>query len=113
MNYKQNEIMIFEKGDYDSRCYEGVVIVLKDFNLKTEVDLWKEKNTKDFSDNRSVFFKVIGINFLDYLVLKGIVKSFEINVVNQAICDSTSFESYPISEYIASDKIQHPLDYDR
>lgn len=104
MKYQKEQIIIFESGDWGDRCFTGAFQCLKSFDLDEQVELWIPENAVDYSDFSGDFVKVEGIHLIDWLVLKGFLKSLEVAVINRDICIQSSFHEYKINEYEASDK---------
>lgn len=79
MQIKKGQMITFAEGEYSDYCVNGLVVALDDFNLEDSAKKWKKDNTKpDYCEyRRRLRDKVTGVDFLPWLVSKGMVEDVD------------------------------------
>ena len=99
---KLGQILTFAEGEYSDYMVEGLVKVIKPFDLKQVQNEWEELHTKEDSHscyvNRTLRrVKEGGVAFLPYLVHKGLVEDvdyIEIHTGSYGKAEITYDETY-------------------
>lgn len=79
MNIEKGQMITFSEGEYSDYCVKGLVVALKQFNLKERQEEWEKDNTEtaDHPYLTRKAKKVSGTAFCPWLVMAGLVEDID------------------------------------